>query len=190
MAVRSTTGHVVLSADDFEPSGDMAFNKVKYDGSRMVLEYALERGDDRQPEDLTLNSPDRPVQAFKDALQALAQDVCTICELPEQDATRIEVRSVTVTHKNGILGLCICGLKGLQTANAPLVLNTPHLTEAPYSDTGGGPLLAKGTLDRLRTLLDQAEAYVCGVREQPHLKDAESNRSMFPPDAGGDEARR
>lgn len=110
-----------------------------------------------------------PSLGFLSALDALKADVCTICELPEADAEKLKVRGVTVTNTNDVTGMVITALKSLKTAQSPLVLNTPHLTEEPYGEGGDAPLLETSTLDRLHSLLLEAEGYVNGERAQATL---------------------
>jgi hypothetical protein len=85
-------------------------------------------------------------------------------------ASHITVRGVTFTWKNDIMGACITALKSLTTANAPLVLNTPHLPSEPYSGNPGdvGPVLRRGT-DRLEHLITEVARYIDGERAQAKL---------------------
>jgi len=138
--------------------------KIKYDGKKVRLEYQRIRADDADPDEFSLQASDRPARSFAEALEALAQDVVTIAELAPTDRPKITVRGVTITWTNDILGAVITALKALQTANAPLVLNTPHLPSEPYSEDGGGPLLAEATLERLQAMMHEAERYLDGER--------------------------
>jgi hypothetical protein len=83
---------------------------------------------------------------------------------------KLTVRGVTITWTNDIMGACITALKALKGANAPLVLNTPHLPSEPYSE-GGSPdfLLPEETAENIGALLNEAEAYIRGERAQGSL---------------------
>lgn len=145
------------------------FTKIKWDGSKVRLEYEIVRKDGDQDE-FTLQCADQPAPEFIAALAALGQDVLTICELPESDGSRVKVRSVTLTYTNDIIGACITALKSLKTANAPLVLNTPHLPTEDYAGADGtGPTLPRSTADRIDMLVLEAERYLNGARAQASL---------------------
>lgn len=147
-------------------------DKVKFDGSKVRIEYANKRPDN-QYDEFTLGSVDRPAQPFFNAMDALRQDVIAICELADADADKLTVRGVTFTHTNDVFGACITALKKLTTANAPLVLNTPHLTEEAYGEGDTStPLLKRETIDRLLELSLAAERYIDGERAQGTLFDA------------------
>ncbi len=154
---------------------EKSFTKIKYDGSKMRIEYEVERGDS-DPDEFALLSTDKPEPEFDSTLQALTQDVLAICELPAGDADKIKVRGVSLTYTNGIMGACITALKTLETANAPLVLNTPHLPSEPYSE-GDALTLDPATVGRLSALVDRANRYVDGHRAQQSLfEDEEAKR--------------
>jgi hypothetical protein len=146
----------------------ISIKKVKFDGAKVRIGYERER-DDGQIDEFTMSSADQPAQSFIDALAALSEDVIDICELPADQQDKLKVRGVTVTHTNDVMGVCITALKSLKTADAPLVLNTPHLTEAPYSEGSTSPLLSTETCDRISELLLAAERYLDGERAQGDL---------------------
>lgn len=147
----------------------LRFTKIKYDGQKVRLEYQRLRADGGDPDAFSLQASDKPTRAFVEALEALAQDVVTIAELAERDRARITVRGVTITWTNDILGAVITALKALQTADAPLILNTPHLPSQPYHEAGGGLLLPESTVGRLQALMHEAERYLAGERAQGAL---------------------
>lgn len=143
------------------------FTKIKFDGSKVRLEYQITKKDGT-PDEYVISSSDQPDRAFPTALAALAADVAGICELPDTDQAKLSVRGVTLTYTNGIRGACITALKSLKTADAPLVLNTPHLPESPYGDNDA-PTLALETIERLDVLVAEAARYLAGERAQARL---------------------
>lgn len=152
------------------------FTKIKFDGSRVSLFYEVSRKDG-DPDEFTLCCADRPAPEFDQALQALRSDVVGICELPEADQNKITVRGVTLTWAHDIRGACITALKSLKTANAPLVINTPHLPSEDYGE-GDGPVLAPATCARLDALLVQTERYLSGERAQASLFTAQAKQPV------------
>lgn len=146
------------------------FTKIKYDGSKVRIEYEVERKDGGDADEYAMHSGDRPRPEFDQALQALTVDVVTICELIPSDVDRLKVRGVTLTHTNGILGACVTALKELKGSNAPLVINTPHLPESPYSDGDDlSPVMPSGMAARLEAVMMEGERYLDGERAQSTL---------------------
>jgi hypothetical protein len=159
----------------------MRFTKVKYDGSKVRIEYEVPRKDGGDADAYTLVSIDAPAPEFIAALAAMRQDVIDICELDPSCGDKLEVRGVTITHTNDVLGACVTAIKKLKTANAPLVLNTPHLPEVSYSgDDNGEPLMTTAMGDRLSALFIEAQRYVDGERAQASLFDAEAKSTPEP----------
>jgi hypothetical protein len=157
----------------------MRFTKIKFDGDKVRIEYEMPRKDGGDPDAYTLLSIDKPLPEFQVALQAMKQDVIDICELDPSCGDKLTVRGVTLTHTNDVLGACVTALKLLKTANAPLVLNTPHLPEASYSgDDNGTPIMATAMGDRLSALMIEAERYVNGERAQASLFNAEDEAAF------------
>jgi hypothetical protein len=149
----------------------MNITKVKYSGEKVRIEYTIERTDGGEADEYTLQSADKPLPSFETALLALTPDVVDICELDTLSAAHITVRGVTFTWKNDIMGACITALKTLATANAPLVLNTPHLPSESYSGSehDRSPVFSRGTYDRLGHLITEAVRYIDGERAQANL---------------------
>jgi hypothetical protein len=143
------------------------FTKIKYDGAKVRIEYEVER-EGKEPDEYSLFSADAPSTSFQAALGALREDVIAICELPADQMDKLHIRGVSISHTNGIMGACITALKTVQTANAPLVLNSPHLPSAPYSDNPE-PVLPPETCERLRALMAEAQKYIDGERAQGNL---------------------
>lgn len=143
------------------------YTKIKFDGSKVTLAYEMTRTDG-DPDEFNVLCADLPAPEFDQALQALAQDVAAICELPESDVLKIKVRGVTLTWAHDVMGACITAMKTLKTANGPLVINTPHLPSDGYSDSDC-PMLSPATVTRLEALAFQAERYLGGDRAQGQL---------------------
>lgn len=146
----------------------MRIEKVKYDGNRVRIEYSVQRADSRYDEQV-LSCHDEPRPEFKTALAVLAEDVCTICEIGLEQAERIKVSGVSLSYTNDVRGLVITALKRVKTAQSPVVLNTPHLTETPYSEGGDTPVLETLTVARLDALVSECERYIAGERAQQEL---------------------
>jgi len=144
------------------------FTRIKFDGSRVRLEYQVIRPGGGDPDEYSLHCADLPLVAFREAVRALVDDVCVICEFPSSEASKVKVLGCSLTYKDGVLGAVLTATKDLMTCPAPLILNTPHLPEKPYGD-GGGAVLPANTVRRVRALCVEAERYLDGDREQGSL---------------------
>ena len=149
----------------------MRFIKIKVkseDGkNRIHLEFERPKGGDY--DQYMLNSIDAPAPSFHDALQALAQDVVELCELPDDYWHRIIVKGVSFSYggEQEVMGATITATMRLMESNAPLNLNTPHKAEEPYAETGDPKqLLDPACARRLHMLIIEAEQFVKGVRQQ------------------------
>lgn len=140
------------------------FSKIRFDGEKVVIVYTVDRESGGDPDEYSLKSADTPSVEFTMALQALKRDVVDICEFPSTDEKKFTVRGVSLSHTDGVLGVVITALKLVETANAPLVINTPHLAQ-----TDTAPSLPIATADRIKTLCEQAQKYVDGERAQGEL---------------------
>ncbi len=156
----------------------MRFTKIKYDGRRISLNYEKLRTD-AEPDKFFLESNEKPLPSFNAALQKLKEHIVEICEFEHKYMSSIEVRSVTFSYggENDTMGATITGLKTLGTANAPLVINTPHLPEEDYSGNNpGAHILTMYCVNDLKALTEEAQRYLDGEREQ---------ESMFPMEKAG-----
>jgi hypothetical protein len=145
------------------------FTKIKYDGTKVRIEYTVEREKGKAPDEYALVSCDSPLPSFSEAIGALTDDVLAICELPEEQRHKIKVRGVSLTHTNDVLGACVTALKAVRAANAPLVLNTPHLPQTGYSDNADEPVMPDGMAERIAAVCAEAQRYVDGERSQASL---------------------
>ena len=156
----------------------MKITKVKYDGSRVRIEWTI--GDTDDPDKHSLDCRQAPKQEFVNALTALVPSVVAICELPDDYVVGIEIRGVSFSWAKDIMGATITALKTLNDSDAPLVLNSPHKPSEPYSETGDNRnCLSAATVVALEEVLMEAERYVEGERAQGSLfEDRELMRAV------------
>jgi hypothetical protein len=153
----------------------MRFKKVKWDEKEVTLIWTTESGTETHERELT--SKNAPHVDFASALQALRGDVLSVCELDDaEEDLRVQSVSLSFSEKSGLRGAVVTGLKPVQIANSPVVLNTPHLTESGDGDKGVMP----GSMwRRVLALEAEAQAYLNGKtapKEQRDIFDADDDR--------------
>ncbi len=136
-----------------------------------LVKYERPADGKARAETITLESHDGPKKALKDALQKMEKHLREIADLPDDWKDDLEIRGVTCTWSNDIRGLVITGLRKLTSSNSPLVLNSPHFTEEPYSETADPDIgiFSEDCLEDLEVLENLAFKYVDGDREQLEL---------------------
>jgi len=139
--------------------------KVKYKpGKGAYVEYEVLHNEKWDTH--TMRSNDTPEPEFVEALQALAPDVADLCELCPGCATGIVVQGVSLCYagEDGVMGATITALRNLDSANSPLVLNTPHKPEC--AEDGKTPTLSAQCCQHIDALEVAAWGYVDGNRVQ------------------------
>ena len=144
----------------------MRFRKIKYDGTVVLIE--TEDAGGAWEKATTLTSREEPHPDFTKALAAFVDPVLAICQLPDDYGHTLTVRGVSLSRDDdGNEGCVVTCLKELLFVPAPLVLNTPHLSEREGAD-GSRPMPA-ALADALDALKREAQAYVNGKRAQADL---------------------
>ena len=146
----------------------MRFKKIKWDQKAVTLIWTTESGTETHEHDLT--SMQEPHTDLNDALQALNTDVLNVCEI-DAACEDLRVQSVTLSYseKTGLRGAVVTALKPVRIANAPVVLNTPHLTEAGDDPKG---VMPPSMWRRILALELEAQAYLNGKRAPKDQLDA------------------
>jgi hypothetical protein len=143
-------------------------NKIKYDrkAKSVQIEYdqpvqGVNCVDDVK---IILKSSDEPLPEFSECLAKLAPFVESICQLPVGYCEEAEIRGVSLSHSNGVMGAVITALVPLDTAYSPVCINTPHLPSDQYNEGGEAPELPSGCTKIINQLIIEAERYIGGER--------------------------
>lgn len=155
--------------DQAEPK-NRTITKIKLDGARVHIEYEIERKDGK--DELMLKCVDPPEDAFTIAMNGLAIHVADMMEVdnPRVYAKSLTARGVSLSNTDGVLGAVITALKTLKTSNSPLVINTPHKPETPYSEGGDHSMCLSPECRRaIENLITAADRYIDGHRKQMSL---------------------
>jgi hypothetical protein len=150
----------------------MRFKKIKLTKEGKVqAEYEInnEKG---TTDEYSFSCTDEPKPSFRQAMADLAQDVVEICELSDDDLNRIGVSGVSLSWggENETMGAVIIAYMMLTKSSGNLNLNTPHKIADYYGETGDRQqLLNPKCVERIETLIAEAEDYVKGIRAQANL---------------------
>lgn len=150
----------------------MRIKKVKLEKEdRIFISYEKFKGD-TVTDEVTINTLDKPLGSFLDALQALSADVIEMCELPDSDKNRTMVKGVSFSYsgEKPVMGATITAQKHLAHSLSPLIINTPHKIDEFYGESGDDrQLLSDKCVGRLDDLITEAKRFIEGERAQGGL---------------------
>ncbi len=140
-------------------------------GDRITVMYEGERKDGENWDQFSVSALDKPTKSFLDAFDDLLESALDICLMDEAYGENMSVTGVSFSYggETEVMGAVITCQKELDTTNAPLILNTPHLPASDYSDNGDQPTLDALTIKRLEMLGEEGIAYAQGKRVQMEL---------------------
>ena len=149
------------------------FTKIKYNKGNVFVAY--EQG----ANEYSMKCNEMPRAEFIQALIDLQEEVIEMCELPESYLERITVKSVSLNYggKKETMGATITASMELFNSNAPLNLNTPNKPVEPYAEgdyddeTLEKMCLTEDCVEKINTLINEANLYVDGKRAQGSLFD-------------------
>lgn len=147
----------IIAKIDASIADGRTINKIKLNDKQVVIDYTLKpaNGDNI---DCTLKSYETPLDSFRDAMQYLREYIEPICELPEGYCKDAVVRGVTLVSEGAVMTVLV----PLESANAPLVINTPFLPRKAESDA---PRLPEECVRQLDRLAVEAYRYLDGERQ-------------------------
>lgn len=145
---------------------DIKIKKFSYNAKdkETKVEYSFYR-DNGDEVKTTLTSFQKPTTELILQMSVLTKDVEKICSLPTGYCIDAEVRSVSFSHSHDILGAVITCLVPIETANSPVVINTPHLPSAPYNECSESPVLPSETAFKLKVIHKLVIEYINGDRQ-------------------------
>lgn len=145
--------------------------KFKYKPGEILVKYEQSNNSTGVNDTITLESGEEPTGELLQALQQMADHAVEICELPLSMKSGLTVRSITCTYTNDVQGLVITTLRELDNSKSPMVINTPHFTREPYSETDEDEmnLFSFECADDLDTLEKLVFSYINGERAQGQL---------------------
>jgi len=144
----------------------MGFTKIKH--SKSDTELGWKDSAPGKTIEHRLTSSEEPRQALIDALQSFTRYVLDLCDLPATYIEGLTISGVNISQSDlQGRGIVVTALKKLPGCGAPLVLNTPHLTET--ASFAAGPQLPSYAVQLLNTLEAEAAAFRSGDRAQADM---------------------
>lgn len=140
----------------------MEIHKIKFlkDGKIRIV-Y------DQNGDEFDTKFKDHPLESFPAAMAALIPPALDLLELPLAYDHNMTASGISFSDTDGIMGAVVTLQKTLVGAHSPLVLNTPHLAEEPYGESGDAScLLPEKLVDALQECIDEAGRYIRGERSQ------------------------
>jgi hypothetical protein len=152
----------------------MKFTKIKYDGKKVELSWN-EKSKKGTEISHTLTSTEAPAIELKNALNAFERFVEDLLEVAPQWMLTLKVTGLSINEEeDGRAGLVITSQKKLSGANAPLVVNTPHLREVVKLGEDGPGFFLGGMAEAIDEAATAATAFFNGKRAQRTLFDSAS----------------
>ena len=150
----------------------MKFSKIKWDGACVELQWTSKL-DGAGEVTHALKSYDTPRPEFVAAMRALVPHVLEVLELDQagwEDTLTVSGLSIN-EEDDGRRGLVCTCRRALDIANAPLIVNTPHIREFRDDEQLKG-FLPDAMLAAMEAVEREAELYLAGKRAQGSLFDA------------------
>lgn len=150
----------------------MKFSKIKWDGACIELTWTTKL-DGAGEITHTLKSYDTPRPEFVAAMRGMVPHVLKVLELEEagwQDTLSVSGLSIN-EEDDGRRGLVCTCRRALDVANAPLIVNTPHLREFMDDEQLKG-FIPDDMLRAMEQVERESELYLKGKRAQADLFDA------------------
>jgi hypothetical protein len=159
-------------------NAQVRFTKVKVNKDGKVCLTYQKMNEKSEWDDYSMSCQAEAAPTFYRALKNMATYVVEMCELPEDYINRLMVFSVSLSYAGpaDTLGAVISSKIALVKSNCPLILNSPHKTETPYSgaepdEADPAALLPEGCNEAIALLCTEAEEYLNGKRAQTELVD-------------------
>lgn len=141
------------------------FTKIKYKQGEVILEW--QDGDEKESVVHAMTSTDDPRPEFNTALQALTAHVVRVCQFPIDYADEMKIIGVALSENDHQgRGVVVTATKKLAGLKAPLVINTPHVTESEGEQPGA---LRQESIDLIDALIEEAVRFRKGERAQLDL---------------------
>ena len=138
--------------------------KVKLGGAKIEMKWSCSNGDELEAK---FTEEARPELGA--AMSGLVGPCLELLELPEWYGDGLRASGLSLSYADGVMGATVTLQKTLKDAPAPLIMNTPHLPQEPYSD--GGACLPGELSDAIELVVDEAKRYLQGERRQMDLFD-------------------
>ena len=172
----------------------MHVTKIKIKQDRVFVEYdkAVIVEEKELLNKYSIDSPEQPVGAFKEAFQKMDFFLIELCELADQPkdvpvmCEDVNITGLSFKYKDGeLLSAIITGTKALAYSNSPLVLNTPNKSVCD-DEFDKMQHLTDPCIAGLKAVLEHAEQYVNGERLQIEMEFDDDKISEVGPAMRGD----
>lgn len=146
--------------------------KVKIKPNNTEIAYL--ESDARNSKEVVFKSWDTQSKKFLESLQVLKPHIIYILELPEEYEETLTITGISIKYEDEGIGVVISALKGLDSLDAPLCLNTPYIPPQRNENTHT-PMC--GTLEMaVDKITSLAQQFVGGMhRAQWQLFEKESD---------------
>jgi hypothetical protein len=175
----------------------MRFTKISVTKKAVTLARET-RGANGDVEVTELESPERPLSAFVDALQAFKPYVRALLPftVTDEQSEKMTITTLSLSEdKNHLRGLIVTAIMPVEKAyNKPLVLNMPLVREGGENPSAEAFVLTDEVLDLIKLAEEEATSYANGERVQGEMftkeqRTASENTKAFNDNSAAAEAK-
>ena len=133
---------------------------------------------EKQESETIFKSFDDPHPDLVNAMNDLVKTVYNILGIPRDLWTgdmKVSGVSFSEGETSGISGAVITAQVKVEGADAPLILNTPHLPFEKTGPTSGGKVMERVDVERLERVREEAASFLTGKRAQLVLPGTEQS---------------
>ena len=157
-----------------EEKQDVIVRSVRFNGRSIHIVWHVAK----DKFDVTFH--ENPLPSFIKAMEALAEHVCTLCEMPSKDAAKIEPTGITVNPMEDCPIALITAKKKLKRSGRVFNISTSVLQMYKDPENEGADYMTEAEAAAIEKMVKEAKRYVAGERAQGLLELAEPETKKEP----------
>lgn len=147
-----------------KPTGELTIRSVRNKRTSIAMEWDI--GEDQHK----VTFHDNPLPSFYKALEALAEHVCTLCELPAKDASKIVATGITLRPNGENQQALIVARKKVAKGKRVFNIATPLLAMWPDDENTGADHMDPEIAKAIAKVETEAKKYILGERAQGKIE--------------------
>lgn len=146
-----------------KPTGEIVIRSVRLKRASLALKWT--QGED----EYGVTFHENPLPSFTKAIAALVPHVCSLCELPERDADKIEATGITMTPNGENTLALITAKKRVKKAGRVFNIATPLLPMYADEENKKADRMEPAEAKAIEKVATEARKYIAGERAQGRI---------------------